>query len=127
MAKRLPALAAALAASVTASSASAALPHTTLQESLRISDVSASPRLPRAGAELVVSGRVQFGGGLGSIRCTVRVAGTRYRAIRLTWENSVARCAFVVPRSARGKRLTVTLQARLGGSAVRQTLGFRVS
>ena len=71
--------------------------------------------------------RVQFVPAPGSIRCSVRIGGKRYRDIRLTWDGSIARCFLRVPVGARGKQLVVGLVATLSGSRVRTTLAFRVS
>ncbi len=63
----------------------------------------------------------------GSIRCNVWIGGKRFRNIRLVWDDPTARCYFRLPASARGKRLTIGLAARLGGSLTRTTLAFSVS
>jgi hypothetical protein len=47
--------------------------------------------------------------------------------MRLVWKSPIARCSFVVPASARGKRLTIELAAGLGGTRTRTSLTFRVS
>ena len=94
---------------------------------VRIQVISVTPRPPQAGQTVELLARVEFSPGPGSIHATVWVGGKRFRNIRLTWADSVARCWFRVPDGARGKRLTIGLTAALGPSRSRTTLGFRVS
>ena len=94
---------------------------------VRIDVLSVTPSPPRAAHPFELAARVTFAPAPGSIRCNVWVGGKRFRNIRLTWRNSVARCFFRVPAAARGKRLTVGIAAALGGSTTRTTLAFRVS
>lgn len=124
VAGRLAALAAATAAAVLVP---AAFAGGGADSSISIRFLSASPRPPQAGTPFELLARVEFGGSLGSIHCRVWVGGRRTRAVRMTWENSVARCTLTVPLSARGKVLTVGIEARQGGSRARSTHGFRVA
>jgi hypothetical protein len=94
---------------------------------VRMDVISASPQPPHAAQPFLLVARVEFAPAPGSLHASVWVGGKRYRKIRLSWENSIARCSFVVPADARGKRLTVALTATLGGSRSRTTLGYRVS
>lgn len=94
---------------------------------VRMDVISATPRPPRAGQQFELLARVQFVPAPGSIRCSVRIGGKRYRNIRLTWDGSIARCFLRVPAGARGKQLVVGLVATLSGSRVRTTMAFRVS
>jgi hypothetical protein len=94
---------------------------------VRIDVLSVTPSPPRAAQPFALVARVEFAPAPGSVRCSVWVGGTRFRKIRLVWENSVARCSFRVPAGARGKRLTIGLAATLGGSLTRTTLTLRVS
>jgi hypothetical protein len=96
-------------------------------EDVRIDVLSATPRPPQAAQPFELVARVEFAPVPGSIHCRVWAGGKRFRNIRLVWQNSLARCFFRVPASARGKRLTVGLVAALGGSRTRTTLTFRVS
>jgi hypothetical protein len=94
---------------------------------VRIDVLSVTPRPPQAAQRFELVARVEFAPAPGAIRCSVWTGGQRFRNIRLTWENSIARCFFRVPAGARGKRLTIALAATLGGSLTRTTLTFRVS
>ena len=94
---------------------------------VRIEVLSVNPRSPRAAQPFELVARVEFAPAPGSIRCNVWAGDTRFRKIRLVWENSIARCFFRVPAGARGKRLTIGLTATLGGSVTRTTLSFRVT
>jgi len=94
---------------------------------LRIDDVHGTPSAPVAGSTFEVSGRILFSGAVGSIHCRVLVGGRRYRAVRLVWDGSAARCSFVVPANARGKVLAVGLAAAEGGNRARTTLRYRVA
>ena len=94
---------------------------------VRLDVISATPRPPQAARQFELVARVQFAPAPGSIRCTVRIGGSRYRNIRLTWDGSIARCFLRVPPGARGKRLVVGLVASLYGSRVGTTMTFRVS
>ena len=94
---------------------------------VRIDVLSATPRPPKAAQRFELAARVEFVPAPGSMRCSVWIGAQRFRNIRLTWENSIARCFFRVPAGARGKRLTIGLAATLGGSLTRTTLTFRVS
>jgi hypothetical protein len=96
-------------------------------EDVRMDVISATPRPPQAARPFELVARVEFVPAPGSLHARVWIGGKRYRKIRLSWQDSIARCTFVVPASARGKRLTVALTATLGGSRTRTTLGFRVS
>ena len=119
----LAALAAvALAAATTLASSAQGAPG-----DVRIDVLSVTPRPPQAAQPFELVARVEFAPAPGSIRCSVWTGGQRFRNIRLTWENSIARCFFRVPAGARGKRLTIGLAATLGGSLTRTTLTFRVS
>ena len=89
--------------------------------------ISASPRPPRASRPFELVARVEFVPAPGSIRCSVRIGGNRYRNIRLTWDGSIARCVLRVPVSARGKRLVIGLVASLAGSRVRTSMAYTVS
>ena len=94
---------------------------------VRIDVLSVAPSPPHAARPFELVARVEFAPAPGSIRCSVWIGGKRFRNIRLTWANSIARCHFRVPADAHGKRLTIGLGATLGGSATRTTLTFRVS
>ncbi len=94
---------------------------------IRMDVISAIPRPPQAARPFDLVVRVEFVPAPGSLHASVWIGGKRFRKIRLSWEDSIARCSFVVPAEAHGKRLTVTLTATLGGSSTRTTLGFRVS
>lgn len=94
---------------------------------VRMDVISATPRPPQAARPFALVVRVEFVPAPGSLHASVWIGGKRFRKIRLSWENSIARCSFVVPAEARGKRLTVALTATLGGSSTRTTLGFTVS
>jgi len=94
---------------------------------VRMDVISVTPRPPRAARPFELVARVEFVPAPGSLHAGVWIGGKRYRKIRLTWEDSIARCSFVVPAEARGKGLTVALVATLGNSRARTTLGFRVS
>ena len=118
---------AALAAVVLAAAITLASPAQGASGDVRIDVLSASPRPPRAAQPFELVARVTFAPAPGSIRCSVWAGGKRFRNIRLTWKDSVARCTFRVPAAARGKRLTVGLAAALDGSTTRTTLAFRVS
>ena len=94
---------------------------------VRMDVISATPRPPQAARPFELVARVEFVPAPGSLHASVWIGGRRYRKIRLSWADSIARCSFVVPAEAHGKRLTVALTATLGGSRTRTTLGFRVS
>ena len=93
---------------------------------VRLDVLSVTPRPPKAAQPFELVARVEFAPAPGSIRCSVWIGAKRFRNIRLVWRNPVARCFFRVPASARGKRLTITLAATLGGSLTRTTLAFPV-
>jgi hypothetical protein len=96
-------------------------------DGVRMDVLSATPRPPQAGKPFELVARVEFAPAPGSLRSTVFIGGKRFRNMRLTWSDSIARCTFVVPSSAHGKRLIVGLSALLGGSHSRTTLAFTVS
>jgi len=96
-------------------------------EDVRMDVISATPRPPEAARPFELVARVEFIPAPGSLHASVSIGGKRYRKIRLSWEDSTARCSFVVPAEAQGKRLTVALTATLGGSRTRTRLAFRVS
>jgi hypothetical protein len=118
---------AALAAVVLAAATTLASSAQGASSDVRIDVLSVTPRPPRAAQPFELVARVEFTPAPGSIRCSVWTGGTRFRNIRLVWENSIARCFFRVPAGARGKRLTIGLTATLGGSRTRTTLAFQVS
>ena len=118
---------AALAAVALAAATTLASPAQGASGDVRIDVLSVTPRPPQAAQRFELVARVEFAPAPGSIRCSVWIGGKRFRNIRLTWENSIARCYFRVPAGARGKRLTIGLAATLGGSLTRTTLTFRVS
>src|SRR5512132_4179388 len=94
---------------------------------VRIDVISVTPRPPQAARPFELVARVEFAPTPGSLRSVVWIGERRFRNMRLVWKNSIARCSFVVPPGARGKRLTIGLTATLGGSRTRTTLTFRVS
>ena len=94
---------------------------------VRMNIISATPRPPQAARSFELVARVEFVPAPGSLHASVWIGGERYRKIRLSWKDSIARCSFVVPAGAHGKRLTVALTATLGGSRTRTAVGFRVS
>jgi hypothetical protein len=94
---------------------------------VRIKLISVTPRPPQAAKSFELVARVDFAPAPGSIHSSVWVGGKRFRNIRLRWESPIARCTFVVPAGARGKSLTVGLEAALGGSRSWTALTFRVS
>jgi hypothetical protein len=94
---------------------------------ITITIVSVSPQPPNAGEQFELVARVEFAPAPGSIHCFIRVGERLYHAQRLTWENPIARCTLRVPSGSRGKRLSVRLEARLGGSRASSALAFRVS
>jgi hypothetical protein len=116
------ALGAALAAAVIGASGAPAASN-----DIHITNLTANPHPPHAGAPFELAGRVHLGGGVGSIHCRVWVAGRRYRNVRLVWDGTTARCAFVVPAFGRGRLMTVRIVARQGGNRAQSTLRFRVS
>ena len=118
---------AALAAVLLAAATTLASPAQGAPGDVRIDVLSVTPQPPRAAQPFELVARVEFAPAPGSIHCSVWTGRERFRNIRLTWENSVARCFFRVPADARGKRLTIRLAATLGGSLTRTTLTFRVS
>ena len=109
-----------LAAAITFASAASG-------DGVRMDVISATPRPPQAGKPFELVARVEFAPAPGSLHSTVFIGGQRYRKMHLTWSNSIARCTFVVPPGAQGKRLIVGLSAILGGSHTRTTLAFTVS
>jgi hypothetical protein len=94
---------------------------------VRMDIISATPRPPQAARPFDLVARVEFVPAPGSLHASVWISGQRFRKVRLTWVDSIARCSFVVPPEAHGKRLTVALTATLGGSTTRTKLGFTVS
>jgi len=94
---------------------------------VRVDIITATPRPPQAAQPFDLVARVEFVPAPGSLHAGVWIGGKRFRKIRLSWEDSIARCSFVVPAGARGKRLTIALTATLGGSSTRTALGFKVS
>jgi hypothetical protein len=94
---------------------------------VRIEVISVTPRPPRAASPFELVARVQFSPGPGSIHSRVWVGGRRFRNVRCVWTSPIARCSFVVPAGASGKRLTIELAAALGGSQTRTALAFTVS
>ena len=94
---------------------------------VRIEVISVSPRPPRAARPFELVARVEFAPAPGSLRSVVRIGEHRFRNIQLVWKDSIARCSFVVPRGARGKRLTIGLTATVGGSRARTSYTFRIS
>ena len=94
---------------------------------VRMDVLSVTPRPPQAGRQFELVARVEFAPAPGTIRSVVRIGGRRFRNMRLVWSDSIARCTFVVPAAARGKRLTIGLTATLGGSRTRTSLTFEVS
>jgi hypothetical protein len=120
-------VAALVAAAIGAIGAIGASRSEAARNDIRIEDLKATPQPPRAGAPFELAGRVQLGGGIGSIHCRVWVAGRRYRNVRLVWDGATARCAFVVPAFGRGRIMAVRIVARQGGNRAQTTLRFRVS
>ena len=118
---------AALAAVVLAAAATLASSAHGASGDVRIDVLSVTPSPQRAAGPFELVARVGFAPAPGSIRCSVWIGGERYRKVQLTLESSIARCFFRVPADARGKRLTIGLAARLGGSLTRTTMAFRVS
>jgi hypothetical protein len=122
MISRLAALCAVVLAAATTLASSAPGART----DVRIDVISVTPRPPQAAKSFELVARVDFAPAPGSIHSSVWVGGTRFRNIRLRWESPIARCTFVVPAGARGKRLTVALDAVLGGSHSRTAMTFTV-
>jgi hypothetical protein len=112
----------ALAAATTLASAAPSA-----SSNVRIDVISATPRPPQAARPFELVARVEFVPAPGSLHASVWIGGKRYRKIRLSWGDSIARCSFIVPAEAHGERLTVALTATLGGSRARTALGFRIS
>jgi hypothetical protein len=123
MTSRLPALGAVVLAAATTLASSA--PGAGVD--VRIDVVSVTPRPPRAARPFELVARVQFAPAPGSIHSRVWIGGRRFRNVRCAWTNPIARCSFVVPAEARGKRLTIELAAALGGSRTRTALAFTVA
>jgi len=96
-------------------------------DGVRMDVLSVTPRPPQAGKPFDLVARVEFAPAPGSLHSTVFIGGKRFRNMRLTWNDSIAHCTFVVPASAHGKRLIVGLSAIVGGTRTRTTLGFVVS
>jgi hypothetical protein len=94
---------------------------------VRIEVISVSPRPPRAARPFELVARVEFAPAPGSLRSVVWIGERRFRNMRLVWNDSIARCSFVVPAGARGKRLTIGLTATVGGSRTRTSFTFRVA
>jgi predicted small secreted protein len=94
---------------------------------VRIEVISVTPRPPQAARPFELVARVQFAPTPGSIHSRVWIGGTRFRKMRLVWNSPIARCSFLVPAGARGKRLTIELAAARGGSLTRTTLTYQVS
>jgi hypothetical protein len=94
---------------------------------VRIDVISVSPRPPQSGRPFELVARVEFAPAPGSLRSVVWIGERRFRNMRLVWTDSIARCSFVVPPGARGKRLAIGLTATLGGSRARTSFVFRVS
>ena len=94
---------------------------------VRINVISVTPRPPQAARPFELVARVEFAPAPGSIHARAWIGGQRFRNMRLVWKSPVARCSFVVPAGARGKRLIVELEAALGGSRTRTALAFTVS
>jgi len=104
-----------------------ALPASGAGGDVRMDVISTTPRPPQAARPFELVARVEFVPAPGSLHASVWIGDKRYRKIRLSWDGSIARCSFVVPAEAHGKRLTVALAATLGGSRTRTTLGFRIA
>ena len=94
---------------------------------VRIEVISVSPQPPRAARPFELVARVEFVPAPGSLRSVVWIGERRFRNMRLVWKDSIARCSFVVPPGARGKRLTIGLTATVGGSLARTGYTFRIS
>jgi hypothetical protein len=94
---------------------------------VRMEMISVSPRPPKAAQPFELVARVEFVPAPGSLRSVVWIGRQRFRNMRLTWTDSIARCSFVVPAGARGKRLTIGLTATLGGSRTTTSFRFTVS
>ena len=89
-----------------------------------------TPGRPKAGRSFAVSlpvTRSDTGRPIssGTVGCRVRVAGVAVRATGRVVEGS-ARCAFVVPRAAKGKQLRGTISVRTGGTLVSRDFAFSV-
>ena len=97
-------------------------------ETVRIEVISCESATATSGAAVQARcPRGQFAPAPGSPRSVVRIGEHRFRNIQLVWKDSIARCSFVVPRGARGKRLTIGLTATVGGSRARTSYTFRIS
>ena len=97
---------------------------------LAVERFAVTPRVARAGALLtavLLPRREDIHEALreGDPSCVVRVGRARVPA-RKGWGDAGAFCRFVVPRTARGKAVTVTLSVAFGGRQVSRTYRSRV-
>jgi hypothetical protein len=94
---------------------------------VRVDVISVNPRPPKAGRPFELVARVEFAPTPGSLRSVVWIGARRFRNMRLVWKDSIARCSFVVPDGARGKRLLIGLTAMQGDSRTRTSFTFTVA
>ena len=93
-------------------------------------DLGTRPSRPRAGTQFTVSlavTRSDTGRPItsGTVGCRVLAAGAKVPATGRVAGGS-AQCAFVVPRTAKGKVLRGTISVRLGGKTVARDFSFVV-
>jgi hypothetical protein len=93
--------------------------------------LSTVPRSPRAGRLYTARLRVVTETGSpvrsGTVRCTARVGKTILRSLTRRWKNGYATCAWKLPRSARGKRLQISIGVAKNGRTLTRRLARRVS
>ncbi len=93
--------------------------------------LSTVPRSPRAGRLYTARLRVVTETGSpvrsGAVRCTARVGKTILRSLTRRWKNGYATCAWKLPRSARGKRLQISIGVTKNGRTLTRRLSRRVS
>ena len=97
---------------------------------LAVERFSVTPRVARAGALVTAVLRprredIHEPLREGDVSCVVKVGRARVRAAN-GWGDSGAFCRFVVPRTARGRAVTVTLSVAFGGGHVSRTYTSRV-
>lgn len=91
------------------------------------STFSMSPRAPRAGKRLTVSFAVRIGDlGRPSVACQVIVGGRRLTGTAVVFSTGSARCTWVLPRTARGKRLRGSITLRFPVATITRTFSARV-
>jgi hypothetical protein len=96
---------------------------------VRAGKLTRTPVSPRAGRRLTAALRITGSPlpGSGSVGCSASVRGKALKPLARSYKGGVVSCAWLVPRSAKGARLSGTVSFTTGGSKLSRKFGVTVA